>query len=69
MAHEGTAGSPMIKRNRWGCLERTCDSCGTIEADPGYVVYKVSWEAAKAKGWTARQLGPNWKHDCPKCGG
>ena len=57
----------MIKRNRFGCLERTCDTCGAIEADPKWIQFKSSWEAAKVLGWSARAAGKDWTHHCAEC--
>lgn len=58
----------MIDRQR-GCIIIECDACDeTFEGDKGDD-FDAVWPVARDAGWKARQIGSEWVHTCPDCGG
>jgi hypothetical protein len=50
-------------------VDLSCDSCDVLflpRASTPQMLAAV-WEAARARGWKATELGPNGRHFCPAC--
>ena len=56
----------MIDRQR-DTIIFECDRCAEI-FDAERDEFNEAWTAAKHEGWTARKIGPDWVHACPRCG-
>lgn len=47
-----------------------CDSCGECAEDAGVYDqhdFNAAWNELKSLGWTAKPVGHDWTHACPKC--
>ena len=45
-----------------------CDSCSEVFAGAEKEEFAATWSRAKREGWTARKIGDEWVHGCPRCG-
>jgi hypothetical protein len=58
----------MINREKGGKITIACDACpAVLKQEGGWRPYNAVWKDAQAKGWSARAVGKDWKHDCPNC--
>lgn len=56
----------MIDR-QYGKIVIECDSCDAVfNIESGE--WKDVWAMASREGWTAKKIGKEWIHGCPKCG-
>lgn len=56
----------MIDRQH-GKIIIECDSCEAV-FDNESNEWKDVWAMASREGWTAKKIGKDWVHGCPKCG-